>query len=68
MGLSAHELYLLLKEKNEGVKYLASVSAVIKQAKDYDAIAFVGAGDIDKVAVKIIKFAKNCWQMVKNYV
>ncbi len=60
MGLSAHELYLLLKEKNEGVKYLASVSAVIKQAKDYDAIAFVGAGDIDKVAVKIIKFAKNC--------
>ncbi len=60
MGLSAHDLYLTLKGKNPQIKYLASVNSVMKCAKNFSAIAFVGAGDIDKVAAKIIKFAKNC--------
>lgn len=60
MGISAHELYNMLKQNNKNVKYLATVHAAIKQVEKYSAVAFVGAGDINNVALKIVKFIKNC--------
>ncbi len=59
-GYSARELYLMLKAENVDVKYLASRKAVQKLVDFYPSVAFVGAGDINRVALKIIKIAKNC--------
>ncbi len=54
-GLSAHDLYLEIKKLNPSVKYSASAKSIIKNVGNVDAVAFVGAGDINKVAEKIIK-------------
>lgn len=54
-GLSAFELYERLKKFNPHVKYCASVKGVMKQIKNVNAVAFVGAGDINLVAQKIVE-------------
>ena len=54
-GLSAFELYERLKKFNPHVKYCASVKGVMKQIKNVKAVAFVGAGDINLVAQKIVE-------------
>ncbi len=60
LGLSAHELYLEIKKYNKNVKYVASIKNILNFIGKERAIAFVGAGDIDEVAKKIIKsYSKN---------
>ena len=60
-GLSAHDLYLELKKYNQNVKYIASMKSLFNFLTDKGATAFVGAGDIDELAKKIIKsYSKNC--------
>ncbi len=58
MGLSAHELYCLVKQKNKNVKYLATFHATAKQVEKFSAVAFVGAGDINNVALKLLNLQK----------
>ncbi|MBR2970149.1 MAG: hypothetical protein IKC49_03750 [Clostridia bacterium] len=53
-GMSAKELYGILKLQNDNVLYCASIKNLKKRIKDFDAVAFVGAGDIDMIARKII--------------
>ncbi len=57
-GMTAYELYKEIKKKNTNVHYSASVKSVVDKIKKYDAIAFVGAGDIDQIAKKIVKITK----------
>ena len=52
--MSAKELYGILKLQNDNVLYCASIKNLKKRIKDFDAVAFVGAGDIDMIARKII--------------
>ena len=60
-GLSAHDLYLELKKYNQNVKYVASMKSLFNFLTDKGATAFVGAGDINELAKKIIKsYSKNC--------
>ena len=60
-GLSAHDLYLELKKYNQNVKYIASTKSLFNFLTDKGATAFVGAGDINELAKKIIKsYSKNC--------
>ena len=54
-GMSAHELYLALKPLNENVKYCANFKSVVENLLPYSAIAFVGAGDINLVAQKLVE-------------
>lgn len=54
-GLSAYELYLEIKKINSKVKYCATSKSVIKNLKDFSNISFVGAGDINLIAQKIVK-------------
>lgn len=54
-GLNAHELYLEIKKKNNNVKYLATSKKLNKMLQNFNAVAFVGAGDICEIAKKIIK-------------
>ena len=54
-GLSAKDLYNEIKKINPQVKYCASIKNIMKNMDDKTNIAFVGAGDIDKVAKKIVK-------------
>lgn len=54
-GLSARDLFHELKKINLNVKYVASAVNVKKYIIDQSAIAFVGAGDIDQIARKIIE-------------
>lgn len=54
-GISAHELYMELKKYNNNIKYATSIKNVLNFIGKERAIAFVGAGDIDSVAKKIIK-------------
>lgn len=58
-GLSAKELYENIKPYNFNVKYAASLNTIIKQIKNYDSIAFVGAGDINLVAEKLVSKNKS---------
>ncbi len=53
-GMSAKELYSITKQYNSNVKYCASIKNLKKKIIDFDAVAFVGAGDIDMIARKII--------------
>ncbi|MBE5741633.1 MAG: hypothetical protein E7351_03825 [Clostridiales bacterium] len=54
-GMSAKDLYDRLKEINPNVKYCANATALEKNLGKNMHIAFVGAGDIDQIAKKIIK-------------
>lgn len=59
MGMSAKELYLEIKKNNPNVKYCSSLFAVINLIDNVDAVAFVGAGDINLVAEKVVKYSQN---------
>lgn len=62
-GKSAYELYQEIKKVNSNVKYVATGKKLTKIIPEFDAVAFVGAGDVDEVAKKIIKsYCKNSWQ------
>lgn len=54
-GLSAKDLYLKIKETNLNVEYCSSVKKLKNHINDFDAIAFVGAGDINLVAEKLVR-------------
>lgn len=55
MGRSAKDLYLELKKENTNVNYMASSKKLKEKLLGFDAVAFVGAGDINLVAQKIAK-------------
>lgn len=57
-GLSARDLYKEIKKVNSRVHYCASLKAVADKITNYDAVAFVGAGNIDQIAKKIVKITK----------
>ncbi len=54
-GMTAYELYREIKKQNPNVKYSASYKSISKIVANYSAIAFVGAGDINEVAKRIVK-------------
>lgn len=49
-GLDAKFLAKMVKQKNEHCQYVSNKNKVLLLAKNYDAVAFVGAGDIVEVA------------------
>ena len=51
-GLSAYKLCLALKKNVVECKYVANYKRINKFIKDVDAVAFVGAGDINLIAQK----------------
>lgn len=53
-GLSAYKLYIALKKSNIKCYYVANYKRISKFLNKIDAVAFVGAGDIDKIALKFI--------------
>lgn len=53
-GMSAYELYLKLKDENNNVIYAKNIRTIEKEIKNHSAIAFVGAGDINQLAHKIV--------------
>ena len=59
-GLSAHDLYLAVKQFNPHVKYASTSKKLVQHMSEFSSVAFVGAGDIDLVAKKIVKsYQKN---------
>ena len=54
-GVSAYDLYEQIKIKNPNVKYFATHKGIAKNLPKNSALAFVGAGNIDQIAKKIIK-------------
>ena len=54
-GVSAKELFLEIKKHNENVVYCDNIKEILKNLKSNSAIAFVGAGDINLVAEKLVK-------------
>lgn len=59
-GTSAKELCYYLQKNNINAKYLCNAKSLKKNLTNYDAVAFVGAGDINEVATKIVKsYQKN---------
>ncbi len=54
-GLTAHDLYLAIKAVNPNVKYLATSRQILNIVAHFKAVAFVGAGNINLIARKIIK-------------
>lgn len=54
-GLSAYRLYKEIKKVNCFVKYSANIKSLKKYVVGYENVAFVGAGDINKVAEMIMK-------------
>ncbi len=54
-GISAYELYLMLKEKGCNIKYADSVDTILPNLATNSKIAFVGAGDINEVAKGLLK-------------
>ncbi len=54
-GLSSKDLFHEIKKVNPSVKYCASYKSILKRIKNTSAIAFVGAGNINLVAEKIVK-------------
>ena len=57
-GTSAKELFNLVKEKNENVLYCANIKKFLEKITSFDAVTFVGAGDINMVAESLINFKK----------
>lgn len=58
-GLSSKALFHEIKKVNPSVKYCASIKAVLKHVENKSAIAFIGAGNINLVAEKLIKQKEN---------
>lgn len=58
LGKSAYELYLELSKINSNVKYCSNYKNLSKNIQNYEAVAFVGAGDINVVAEKIKEMKK----------
>ena len=54
-GVDAKTLFEAVKCKNKNCKYLSSIQPLKKLALNYDAIAFVGAGDIEKFAKQFVR-------------
>jgi len=54
-GYSAKQLFEMVKQVNPNVKYCASLKSVLKNMQNFKQISFVGAGDINQIAKKIIK-------------
>ncbi|MBE7076723.1 MAG: hypothetical protein E7374_02395 [Clostridiales bacterium] len=54
-GISSKQLFLTIKENNKDIAYVEKVNSIEKLIKNFSAVAFVGAGDINLVAEKIIK-------------
>lgn len=54
-GLSAKDLFLEIKKENPFVEYCAKPEDVIKKIGRVQAVAFVGAGDINLIAENICK-------------
>ncbi|MBR1988094.1 MAG: hypothetical protein IKA36_03535 [Clostridia bacterium] len=54
-GISSKQLYELVKKENPNVFYSASRRKIEKRINEYSSIAFVGAGDINKIAVQIVE-------------
>ena len=55
MGRSAKDLYLELKKEKANVGYMTNGKKLKEKLSGFDAVAFVGAGDINLVAQKIAK-------------
>lgn len=55
LGMTARELYQEIKKVNPNVKYCGSYGSLAKILIKSQAVAFVGAGDINKVAEKFVK-------------
>ena len=54
-GTSAKELFSLIKLKNNNVQYFSNYKRLGCLLNQYDAVAFVGAGDINLVAERLVK-------------
>lgn len=54
-GYSAFQLFKYIQQINNLVEYCSNANNVIKKIQEFDAVAFVGAGDINLVAEKIVK-------------
>lgn len=60
-GVSAYELYKIIKQHNPSVRYAKNPSKINQYLIKIGKIAFVGAGDISKIAKKLItKSDKKC--------
>ena len=54
-GITAKELFEEIKKRNIRVEYITNGKNLAGKIKKYDAVAFVGAGDINLVAEKMLK-------------
>jgi len=54
-GVSAKELWLKVKEINPNVQFCVNTKKLAQELNNYSAVAFVGAGDINLVAQKLIR-------------
>ena len=54
-GCSAKDLFLGVKEFNKNVEYCGSYRKILSKLLNFEAVAFVGAGDINIVAAKIVE-------------
>lgn len=54
-GYSAKDLFLAIKNLNGNVEYSANLKKIASKIEFFDAVAFVGAGDINRVAEKIVE-------------
>ena len=54
-GYSAKDLYLKLKDIHKNVEYCSNSKKILSKMSNFEAVAFVGAGDINKVAEKIVE-------------
>ena len=54
-GKTAYELFEALQVYNIDVHYAKNIKLISKIIQGFDAVAFVGAGDINKVAEKIVE-------------
>lgn len=58
-GMSAKELFEELKKHNKNVFYSATRRSIEKRIEKYSSIVFIGAGDINNIAVQIVENYKN---------
>ena len=54
-GLTAHELFDLVKVQNKSVRYCASASGLARLVLGKGNLAFVGAGDINTIAHRLVE-------------
>lgn len=54
-GMTAYELYKVVKKINPNTRYSASQKTILKNVSNISSIAFVGAGDINQVAMTFKK-------------